>query len=298
VWQGFARRIAPVFRYQAGGSGISNKSLTRQRRRARPAAMAGVRDAFDVGGHDFSGEIQRLKSGSQLGTGATQCFGVPIFERVARLNLVELAVPQAGVNLPDWPALARFRHPVTEMGGERIIIRLQAIGRKHGWRAWREPGPDFMHKELSIHARATPAANDEDELGVRIERHPHPDPFFDPAQFGDQFVQLQMTTHQVSEPPGVQALGMVRAARQPTLNCAFVMGKNAAGGCHIHAFAGGRHHPPYFARRRVQVVQRRVPARGHLGPARLALVILNGIHTSMVSAANQGVKLAVGHLKI
>ena len=32
----FARRSAPVFRIQAGGSGISNKSLTRQRRRARP----------------------------------------------------------------------------------------------------------------------------------------------------------------------------------------------------------------------------------------------------------------------
>ena len=30
------------FRRQAGGSGISNKSLTRQRRRARPAAIAGV----------------------------------------------------------------------------------------------------------------------------------------------------------------------------------------------------------------------------------------------------------------
>ena len=31
-----------VFACQAGGSGISSKSLTRQRRRARPAAIAGV----------------------------------------------------------------------------------------------------------------------------------------------------------------------------------------------------------------------------------------------------------------
>ena len=31
-----------VFACQAGGSGISNKSLTGQRRRARPAAIAGV----------------------------------------------------------------------------------------------------------------------------------------------------------------------------------------------------------------------------------------------------------------
>ena len=31
-----------VFACQAGGTGISNKSLTRHRRRARPAAIAGV----------------------------------------------------------------------------------------------------------------------------------------------------------------------------------------------------------------------------------------------------------------
>ena len=34
----------PVFRRQAGGSGSSNNSLTRQRRRAKPAAIAGVLD--------------------------------------------------------------------------------------------------------------------------------------------------------------------------------------------------------------------------------------------------------------
>jgi len=49
---GLARRAMPFLSGalchfwgdQAGGSGISNKSLTRQSRRARPAAMAGVRD--------------------------------------------------------------------------------------------------------------------------------------------------------------------------------------------------------------------------------------------------------------
>ena len=43
---GFARRSAPVFRAQAGGS---NKSLTGQRRRTRPAAMAGVRERYRRG---------------------------------------------------------------------------------------------------------------------------------------------------------------------------------------------------------------------------------------------------------
>ena len=88
-------------------------------------------DAFDVGGHDFSGEIQRLQCVSQLCTRATQRLGVHIFEGVARFNLVELAVQQAGVNLPNGPAFADFCRPVAEMGGERVIILLQAIGRKH-----------------------------------------------------------------------------------------------------------------------------------------------------------------------
>ncbi len=65
-------------------------------------------DAFDIGGHDFAGEIQRLKGRAQFGAGAAQRSGKHRFERVARFNLVELAVQQARVNLPYRPAFADF----------------------------------------------------------------------------------------------------------------------------------------------------------------------------------------------
>ncbi len=93
-------------------------------------------------------------------------------------------------------------------------------------------------------------------------------------------------------------LVMVCRSRQPPPNRAFVVRKDAAGGCHIHAFTAGRHHPCHFVRGCFQVVHRRVPARRYLAPTGLAFVILNAIHTAMDAAADQSVKLTIGHLKI
>ncbi|HVO42350.1 MAG TPA: hypothetical protein VMT34_06995 [Aggregatilineales bacterium] len=116
--------------------------------------------------------------------------------------------------------------------------------------------------------------DDRNELGRRIQGHPHEDVLLEATQFGDPFVHLQLGTHQVVKKVVVEPLGVSSGAVQPTLDGPLIMLENPAGRGDIHPLAGGGHdfiHPSY---RRFQVVPGCIPTHTELRVARLAAQVL------------------------
>ena len=48
------------------------------------------------------------------------------------MNLLDLSIEQAGQGVPDAFGLSSGLNPLTEMSGQRVEIKFQAIAREHG----------------------------------------------------------------------------------------------------------------------------------------------------------------------
>lgn len=120
-------------------------------------------------------------------------------EAPAAVALDQLTIQKPGVELPLTGALAEGRHPIAEMGGERVKVELETVAGK-SWQMLRcQDLDERMDNGVRGGLRPRTQLKNRDQLGWGVEGDPHPKMLHTLAGFGANLGELNLKQIQVTK---------------------------------------------------------------------------------------------------
>jgi hypothetical protein len=191
----------------------------------------GKTNAFDESGVERAGKPERFEAlGEVREVAQAHAAFDPSFhseqalsESAAAIGFLDVAVKEVERHLPTEFARSPIRDPLTEMGGDRIEVEVEAVAGEDGETAWSQDERDGVEQGIGHRLGAWTDLEGGDEFSGGVKGHPHPQVVRLVAPGGEQLIELQMTQVPVTEEMGVHLLGVLTRPRQPETHRHFGM---------------------------------------------------------------------------
>jgi len=139
-------------------------------------------DAFDESRVECAGETERFEAVGEMGQVAQAHAAFdPSFhsgqapsESAAAIGFLDLAVQQVERHLPTEFARSHIRDPLTEMGGDRIEVEVEAVTGEDRQTARSQDERDGVKQSIGHVLGAWTELECRDQLGGRVKGDPHP----------------------------------------------------------------------------------------------------------------------------
>lgn len=156
-------------------------------------------DPLDEDGLDQAGEVAGFEFVGQGFALPPQHSSDGVGQLAAAFSFDQLAIQKLFIDLPVIGSGSGRAKPTTEVGGDGVEVRPQAIREKQGYPAWFQGEFEVVEQGIGILLSASSQIERGDQLAERIDGQPQPSGFAHRADPGVQLIELEYNRYQQAQ---------------------------------------------------------------------------------------------------